>query len=85
MQVRVRQRFEELANADDQEGRVPWHFVSAAQTVEEVQQDINKVVEKTLGKISSGKELGKLWEEGPYQMTLALEDDKQEKENEVDN
>lgn len=69
LQLRVRQRFGELAKADEEEGRIPWHFVSAARTVGEVEADIMNIVEKTLEQVKNGKELGKLWEEGPYEWT----------------
>jgi hypothetical protein len=86
LQLRVRQRFEELSKADQKEGRVPWHFVSAAQTVEEVQADIYKIVEKTL-EVKNGKELGKLWEEGTYQLTTkpTEKDDKTDMESGKEN
>ena len=84
MQLRVRQRFDQLEQLDRSEGRVPWHVISAAQSIEEVQAEIWKIVEKTLDQVQNGKSLGKLWEEGDYQMTTksaaTLEDDNQ-KEN----
>ena len=53
------------------EGRVPWHVISAAQSIEDVEADIWKVVEKTLEQVKNGKQLGKMWDEGEYQATLA--------------
>lgn len=81
MQLRVRKRFDELEQMDKSEGRVPWHVVSAAQSIEEVQADIWKIVEKTLEQVRNGKSLGKLWEEGDYQMTTTKNDNNQDNEN----
>ena len=96
MQLRVRQRFEQLQQLDKVQGnnRVPWHIVSAAQSIEQVQAEINKIVDKTLAQVQSGKQLGKLWEEGAYQATTSISiaantttttttttEDQQEKEN----
>jgi len=73
LQLRVRQQFETLEQLDKTSAAaagVPWHIVSAAQTIEQVQSDINAIVEKTLARVQNGKALAKLWEEGEYQRTL---------------
>ena len=65
-----------------QGGRVPWHIISAAQSIQEVQRDIWRIVQKTLDQVRSGKTLGKLWEEGEYTATTLTESqDEGEKEN----
>lgn len=69
LQLRVREQFLKLEKLDKAEGRVQWHVLSAAKSVEEVQADIWKVVEKTLEHVSNGKKLGKMWEEGEYQLS----------------
>jgi len=81
LQLRVRQRFDELEKLDKAEGRVSWHVVSAAQSIEQVQADINSIVEKILEQVYNGKALGKLWEEGDYQMTTVNSKNDTEKEN----
>mmetsp|Transcript_12652 Transcript_12652/g.37285 ORF Transcript_12652/g.37285 Transcript_12652/m.37285 type:complete len:266 (-) Transcript_12652:155-952(-) len=74
MQIRVREKFGVLRRMDENSGRVPWHVINAARTVEEVQSDINKIVEKTLKDVSEGnKPMEKMWEEGHYD--LPAEDD----------
>ena len=77
----MRKRFDELEQMDKSEGRVPWHVVSAAQSIEEVQADIWKIVEKTIEQVRNGKSLGKLWEEGDYQMTTTKNNNNQDSEN----
>lgn len=64
MQIRVRQRFSQLQAHDERDGKVPWHIVNAAQTVEQVQQDINKIVEETIKRVQEGegKPLELLWQ-----------------------
>lgn len=62
MQTRVRQRFSQLQAQDDREGKVPWHVVNAAQTVEEVQSEINEIVERTIAQVKKeDKPLQLLW------------------------
>ena len=62
MQKQVRKQFDKLQKVDEAEGRVPWHFVNAAQTVDEVQRDINKIVESTISSVQEKqKPVGKLW------------------------
>ena len=78
--MRVRERFDQLEKLDMAEGRVPWHVISAAQSIEAVQADIWKVVKKTLEHVKNGKPLGKMWEEGEYQ-ALSIEKSENGKEN----
>ncbi len=47
---------------------VPWHIVDAAQTVEDVQADINKIVAETIEKVSNGAPLRRMFEEGEYDL-----------------
>ena len=83
LQLRVRQRFGQLEKLDLAEGRVPWHVVSAAQSVEAVHADICKIVQKTLAQVKTGnKKLGKLWEEGEYVASINSKAVESEKENE---
>jgi thymidylate kinase len=46
MQIRVRERFQDLQRVD--EGRVPWKIVNAAQTIEQVEADIWGIVSETI-------------------------------------
>jgi hypothetical protein len=66
MQTRVRQRFSQLQAHDERDGNVPWYIVNAAQSIEEVQGDINKIVEETIGHVTTTTEgekpLGLLWQ-----------------------
>lgn len=49
---------------DENEGRIPWFVVNAAQTIEEVQKEINEIVEKTVEKVQSEEQpVGLLWKE----------------------
>jgi hypothetical protein len=62
----VRQRFAELQAKDEEEKTVPWHIVNAAQSIEDVQADINKIVEDTMTRMSNGAPLNKMFQEGEY-------------------
>lgn len=64
MQIRVRERFSELQLQDEQSGQVPWHVVNAARSIEQVQEEINAIVEKTIETIE-GNTLGRLWQSVP--------------------
>lgn len=68
MQQRVRKRFEELQAMDEAGKRIPWHIVNAAQSVEQVQADINKIVESTMQSVNNGAPLYKMFQEGVYQL-----------------
>jgi hypothetical protein len=87
LQLRVRKQFEKLEKLDRAEGRVPWHIVSAAQSVDDVRNDIWNIVQKTLAQVQSGTDtaVGKLWEEGEYHtedtILLTTSEDESEKEN----
>ena len=62
MQTRVRQRFSQLQAQDDREGKVPWYVVNAAQTIDEVQAEINAIVERTVKQVETEqKPLELLW------------------------
>ena len=66
MQQRVRKRFSELQAMDERDGQVPWYVVNAAQTVEEVQKEINEIVEKTVERVNAEDQpLGLLWQTDP--------------------
>lgn len=45
---------------------MPWHIVNAAQSIDEVQNDINKIVEETLVRVGNGAALNKMFQEGEY-------------------
>ena len=51
---------------DEISEKVDWHVVDAAQTIEEVQAEINQIVEKTLKTVEDGKPLFKLFCDGEY-------------------
>ena len=62
MQQTVRQRFRELQETDEADGQIPWHIVDAAQSIEEVQAEINAIVESTIEKVNSeDKDVELLW------------------------
>jgi len=62
MQQRVRQRFSELQDTDEKDGQIPWFVVNAAQSIEEVQKEINTIVENTVEKVQSEEQpVGLLW------------------------
>ena len=62
MQQRVRQRFSELQDMDEKDGQIPWFVVDAAQSIEEVQKEINEIVENTVTKVQSEEQpVGLLW------------------------
>jgi thymidylate kinase len=62
MQTCVRQRFSQLQAQDEREGKVPWYLVNAAQTIEEVQAEINEIVERTVAQVKDeDKPLQVLW------------------------
>ena len=64
MQTRVRQQFDKLQKQDETTGQVPWFVIDAAQTIDEVQNDINTVVEKTMNEVSDGgKPIQVMWED----------------------
>jgi dTMP kinase len=74
MQQRVRERFNQLQAMDERDGQVPWYVVDAAQSIEQVQKEINDIVEKTIEKVQKGKlPLGVLW-----QMTDAMVNENKE-------
>lgn len=60
--MRVRQRFSELQGMDQRDDRIPWYIVNAAQSIEDVQKEINTIVENTIEKVQSEeKPLELLW------------------------
>lgn len=75
MQVRVRRRFAELEKLD--QGRVPWARIDAAQSVEQVHEDIWRVVQATLEDVAKGKPLARMWQDGAFDLQKYA----QEKEN----
>lgn len=64
--MRVRKRFAELQAMDEEENCVPWHIVDAAQSVEALQSDINKVVDETISRVADGAPLRKMFADGEY-------------------
>ena len=60
-QARVRQRFAELQNLEQQsKAAVPWHVVNAAQSIQEVENDIWSIVQPLLPVVAQ-QPVGKLW------------------------
>ena len=53
---------------DEAEGRIPWNVVDASQSIDQVQQDINKIVEETLQRVNDGTPLCKMFQEGHYEL-----------------
>mmetsp|Transcript_2026 Transcript_2026/g.2542 ORF Transcript_2026/g.2542 Transcript_2026/m.2542 type:complete len:260 (+) Transcript_2026:173-952(+) len=68
LQMKVRDRFADLQSCDEQEGRVPWHVIDASGSIEEVQNKILDVVERTMRRVSEGAPLKKMWSEGDYDL-----------------
>lgn len=63
MQQRVRRRFSQLRAMDEADGQVPWYVVNAAQTIEEVQKEINRIAELTVERVNADeKPLGLMWQ-----------------------
>lgn len=73
LQARVRQRFAQLQAKDEKEGQVPWHVVNAARSMEDVEQEIQQIVARTIDMVQNsnatssdgddtGKPLQLLWQ-----------------------
>lgn len=56
MQTRVRQQFSKLQAQDERLGLVPWHIVNAAQTIDDVQTEINAIVQQTITRVQQQHE-----------------------------
>jgi hypothetical protein len=68
MQRRVRAKFAQLQQQDDQ---VTWHTIDASQSMESVEQDMWNVIEATRRAVQSSKKpLAKLWEEGYHEVNV---------------
>ncbi len=77
MQIRVRQRFAELQAIDEKQGRVPWHVVDAAQSIEEVKEQIAKIVTDTIDRVQSeSAPLRRMWGEGDYELPVSKSEEK---------
>jgi dTMP kinase len=59
LQLRVRQRFAQLQAQDERLQTVPWHVVDAAQSIEEVQKEINTIVLQTVESVQEQQQKGK--------------------------
>jgi hypothetical protein len=70
MQQRVRQRFQELSQLDD---GVQWKFVNAAQTMDQVEEDIWSIAQQTLEQVQP--EVRQLWQSGDYELRETSNDD----------
>ena len=46
---------------DEKDGQIPWYIVNAAQSIEDVQKEINEIVESTVDKVKN-EELSVLWQ-----------------------
>lgn len=51
---------------DEQNNKVNWHIVDAANSIEKVQSDINEIVTEIMKEVEDGKPLFKMFEEGEY-------------------
>lgn len=63
VQQRVRERFHELSVLDD---GVPWKFVNAAQTMDQVENEIWNIAQEISATVAP--EARKLWQTGPYEL-----------------
>jgi hypothetical protein len=86
MQIRVRERFSQLQSMDDDDdtgkGLPKWYIVNAAQSIENVQKDINAIVEKTIDKVNTDERpLGMLWTTPTPTKQCNQMDGKENKEN----
>ena len=68
MQIRVRKRFGELQAIDEKHGRVPWHVINAAQSIEQVTEELVSIVTKTIKKVDEGAPLHRMFSEGTYEL-----------------
>ena len=59
-QKKVREQFLKLKAEDDAKGELCWHVVDAAQSIEDVHNQIKQIVEKTVDEVAN-KPLNKLW------------------------
>ena len=68
-QARVRERFAEIRAMDDDDNSQttpPWYVIHAAQTMDEVEDDIWKVVQPILHAVATEhRPIGKLWTQAP--------------------
>jgi len=77
LQIRVRQRFLDLQWVDEEEKNFPWHIVDAAQSIDEVQADINKIVEDTIKRVSEEElPLSKMFQPGEYLLPTPSESER---------
>lgn len=51
---------------DEKEQTVPWHVIDAAQSIEQVQAEINTIVHDTMQRVAQGAPLRKMFQEGEY-------------------
>lgn len=68
MQLRVRQLFHELRDRDLKDQRVPWVTIDAAQSMDQVEQEIYQSVQATLEQVRCGKPLEKMWQDGQLEL-----------------
>ena len=69
LQIRVRKRFAELQALDEKDGRVPWHVVDASQSIEDVTDELVRIVNETLERVDrESSPLKRMWEEGEYEL-----------------
>ncbi|KAL7483266.1 hypothetical protein ACHAW6_008913 [Cyclotella cf. meneghiniana] len=69
LQIRVRKRFAELQALDEKDGRVPWHIVDASQSIEDVTDELVRIVNETLERVDrESSPLKRMWEEGEYEL-----------------
>ena len=69
LQIRVRKRFAQLQALDEKDGRVPWHVVDASQSIEDVTDELVRIVNQTLKRVErESSPLKRMWEEGEYEL-----------------
>lgn len=66
LQLRVKKQFAELQKMDEEDKRVHWYVVDAAQSIESVQRNINEVVDSTLQRVSQGAPLRTMFHNSEY-------------------
>jgi hypothetical protein len=75
MQLRVRDRFAQLQAIDEKHGLVPWYIIDASQPILEVENNIWTIVDEIGKRVSQGKVVNKMWQEGTY---LLFDEDQKE-------
>jgi len=75
MQLKVRKNFMELRKLD--EDKVQWSVVDAAQTMDQVEEDIWKITQGMLERVNKNPMLKKMWQDGEYNLQKTAEENKE--------